>query len=56
MAKTQHTPLKPLPMYRVPRDLHARATREAARRCRATGQPVTWQQVIREILRAHLPS
>lgn len=48
------TPSKPQ-LYRVPRDIHTRAAAEAQRRCKATGRPVTWQDIMRESLSKNLP-
>jgi hypothetical protein len=58
MSKSNMT-INPLParaqMYRVPRALHARAEAEAKRQRQHTGAPVTWQQILRATLDAHLP-
>jgi predicted HicB family RNase H-like nuclease len=51
---TERTTAKPQ-LYRVPRDLHARAAAEAKRQCKSTGTPVTWQNVIRRALETGLP-
>jgi len=42
--------------YHMPRELHARADAEARKRCKATGKPVTWQDVVRETLDKALPA
>lgn len=49
------TEKQPQTLLHMPRALHERAEAEAARRRKQTGAPATWQQVIREILTAHLP-
>jgi hypothetical protein len=38
--------------YRVPAQIVAWAKAQATKRCKATGQPVTWSQIIRETLEA----
>jgi len=38
--------------YRVPPALVAWAKAQATKRCKATGEPVTWSQIIRETLEA----
>ncbi len=38
--------------YRAPAHIVVWAKAQATKRCRATGEPVTWSQIIRETLEA----
>jgi hypothetical protein len=40
--------------YRVPHHLAEKAEAEARRRCKKTGEPIRWTDIIREVLEKHL--
>lgn len=44
------TTVHPGQNYRVPAHIVAWAKREATKRCKATGKPVNWSHIIREVL------